>query len=138
MRRLHQDPRFFSDERSYDETLLSLQPEDEIFQLVKESRIPRTFRLDKAHLRFLSKEVKRLNRKNPQKWNKSSVLRGIINIYMEEVAAAVQERKIPYSQANDAVINGDAKYWTQGQKAPKSILAKDSDDSNTDSQSAED
>ena len=67
MRRLHQDPRFFSDERSYDETLLSLQPEDEIFQLVKESRIPRTFRLDKAHMRFLSKEVKRLNRHNPQK-----------------------------------------------------------------------
>ena len=57
------------------------------------------------------------------------MLRGIINIYMEEVAAAVQERKIPYSQANDAVINGDAKYWTQGQKAPKSILAKDNDDS---------
>ena len=106
MRRLHEDKRYHKTDRKYDDILMSLQPDEELIEIVRQARSVQTFRLDNGQVKFLKKEAKRLG------WTKSETLRGIINLYMEEVGNARKEKKYPIAQAREAAKNGDAKYWT--------------------------
>ena len=81
--------------RSYDQMLLSIAPDDEIISIIKAKRKILSVRIDIAHEKFLKKEAKRLG------WSKAAVIRGIINMYMEEA----------YVTDREAAANGDLGYW---------------------------
>lgn len=81
--------------RSYDQMLRSISPDDEIIEIIRAKRKILSVRIDIAHERFLKKEAKRLG------WSKAAVVRGIMNMYMEE----------SYVSDREAAANGDLNYW---------------------------
>lgn len=78
---------------SYDGTLLTLEPDAEIVEILKAKRTYKGFRLDRHQVRFLRYEAKRLG------WSEAGVVRGILNMYIEQ--ARLREK--------DDLLN--ARYW---------------------------
>lgn len=78
---------------SYDNTLLTLEPDAEIIEILKAKRTYKAFRLDRHQVKFLKYESKRLG------WSEAAVMRGILNMYIEEARLA----------SKDDVLN--ARYW---------------------------
>lgn len=78
---------------SYDNTLLTLEPEAEVIEILKAKRAYKGFRLDRHQVKFLKYEAKRLQ------WSEAAVIRGIINMYIEEARLFMKE---------DAL---NARYW---------------------------
>ena len=66
---------------SYDEKILSMEAGDEYIEIMKAKKELRAYRLELRQVRFLKQEAKRLG------WSEAATLRGIINMYMEEVSA---------------------------------------------------
>lgn len=83
--------------KSRDQMIMSLDDDIEFVEIVRKSREAKLFRLDLAHVRFLKKEAKRLG------WSQAAVVRGIINMYMEEKHIADR----------DAAANGDLGFWVK-------------------------
>lgn len=87
----------------------TLEPDVEVVSIMSEKRQKTQIYLDLAQVRFLKKESKRLNNAS-----RGSIIRGIINMYMEADWAATNASV--YNKDREA--EGDLEFWMAQRLAP--------------------